>query len=108
MVCSRFLTPVRHKVFSPIYIAPITDPKRLALMIEKGETEKLAHLPVLPATTKDSSSIYNEPMVRSVILYYSISPFINRLVIGNVKLVGIGLIDRIRKRTDTVQGNGTW
>uniref|UniRef100_A0A1B6GGU3 Small ribosomal subunit protein uS7 domain-containing protein n=1 Tax=Cuerna arida TaxID=1464854 RepID=A0A1B6GGU3_9HEMI len=61
--------PVRHKIYSPLYLAPITDRKKLEQMIESGEASKLENVPILPALTTDNNSIYSDPIVKKFTNY---------------------------------------
>ncbi|XP_054282654.1 28S ribosomal protein S7, mitochondrial-like isoform X2 [Macrosteles quadrilineatus] len=63
------LTPVRHKIFSPSYVAPIVSREKIKQLQETGEISKLAHVPILPATNTENISVYNDPIVQKFTNY---------------------------------------
>ncbi|KAG8321426.1 28S ribosomal protein S7, mitochondrial [Homalodisca vitripennis] len=65
----RSAPPVRHKIYSPLYLAPITDRKKLEQMMESGEASKLESVPILPALTTDNNSIYSDPVIKKFTNY---------------------------------------
>lgn len=96
-----FLTPgsvlkcaVRCRQFNPTYVPPILDRDKLQRMQETGEITKLAHVPVLPATSTENVSVYCDPVVKK---------FTNYLMRDGMKLRAQNLVLKCLERVKRYQ-----